>query len=168
MFKALRLVPVVLLAICLPGLSPAARADDHHDFHGRDYHHLDHREVVVWHGGRWVHDWHDGRYGWWWFAGGGWYFYPEPIYPYPTYIPPAVVVQQPPPSPAGLPPAQFWYYCDSPQGYYPYVASCNIAWRQVAATPAPQAPPAPSSSAPPPPPPPGPSDGTVSPGAPPN
>ena len=78
---------------------------------------------------------HHGRYGWWWLVGNFWYFYPEPIYPYPTYVPPAIVVQQAPPMPAGLPPAQNWYYCDNPKGYYPYVASCNGSWRAVAVTP---------------------------------
>ena len=57
------------------------------------------------------------------------------IYPYPLYVPPAVVMQQAPPVPTGLPPIQFWYYCDDPQGYYPYVASCNGAWREVPVTP---------------------------------
>ena len=150
-----RLSLAVLLAAGL--CASAARADDHHDFHGRDYHHLDRHEVEVWHGGHWFHDWHDGRYGWWWVVDGGWYFYPAPVYPYPTYIPPAVVIQQPPPTPAGMPPAQSWYYCDNPQGYYPYVASCNGPWRPVAATPSPPPPPSapPPGSAPPPPPPPG-------------
>jgi hypothetical protein len=112
-----------------------------YDFHGRDYRGFSPREVGVWRGGRWIHDWHDGRYGWWWFVGGGWYFYPQPVYPYPTYVPPAVVVQQPPPTPQGLPPAQNWYYCDNPQGYYPYVASCNGPWRPVPTSPPPGGPP---------------------------
>lgn len=145
--KYTQLMLVALLALGVSGMAGAARADEHRDFHGRDYHHLDHREVVIWHAGHWFHDWHDGRYGWWWIVDGGWYFYPEPVYPYPTYIPPAVVIQQAPPSPTGMPPAQFWYYCDNPQGYYPYVGSCNVQWRQVATTPAPAAPP----QAPPPP-----------------
>ncbi len=106
------------------------------DFHGRDFHRLAPRDRSVWRGGAWVHDWHDGRYGWWWRLGAFWYLYPQPIYPYPTYIPPAIVVQQAPPVPTGLPPAQYWYYCDNPQGYYPYVASCNGDWRPVPATPA--------------------------------
>jgi hypothetical protein len=120
-------------------LSIGSQAQEHlhgHDFHGRDFGHFSPAERSVWQGGRWVHDWHDGRYGWWWTVGGFWYFYPEPVYPYPTYVPPAVVVQQAPPAPTGLPPAQSWYYCDNPQGYYPYVASCNGTWHAVPATPA--------------------------------
>jgi hypothetical protein len=73
---------------------------------------------------------------WWW----GW----DPVqywaYPYPYYYPPAYYAP-PPPAPqapveaTGAPPPQFWYYCDNPQGYYPYVANCSSAWRQVTPTP---------------------------------
>lgn len=123
--------------------SPYAQAQEHHggpggghvDFHGRDFGHFSPHEQAFWRSGRWVRDWHDGRFGWWWWLGNSWYFYPEPIYPYPTYVPPAIVVQQAPPVPTGLPPSASWYYCDNPQGYYPYVASCNMAWREVPATP---------------------------------
>lgn len=111
--------------------------DGGRDFHGRDFGHFSPSERAAWVGGHWVHDWHNGRFAWWWTVGGFWYFYPEPIYPYPTYIPPAIVVQQAPPVSTGLPPASSWYYCDNPQGYYPYVASWNGAWREVSATPPP-------------------------------
>jgi hypothetical protein len=110
-----------------------------HGFYGRDYRYFGPHERGIWRGGAWRHDWYGGRYGWWWVAGGFWYFYPEPIYPYPTYVPPAIVVQQAPPVPSGLPPAQFWYYCPDPQGYFPYVASCRVAWQQVPANPVPPA-----------------------------
>lgn len=123
------------LLLAVSAAAPAQAQRRGSDFHGRDFHGFSPRELSVWRGGRWIHDWHDGRYGWWWFVDGGWYFYPEPIYPYPTYVPPAVVVQQAPPTPQGLPPTQNWYYCDNPKGYYPYVASCNGPWRPVPATP---------------------------------
>jgi hypothetical protein len=55
--------------------------------------------------------------------------------PYLIYVPPAIIVQQAPPVPAGWPPARFRYYCDNPAGYYPYVASSNGQWREVPATP---------------------------------
>ena len=137
-------VVAVSLALAMGAVAlPMAQAQSHrggHDFHGRDFGHLDRHERSVWRVGVWIHDWHDGRYAWWWQLGGFWYIYPEPIYPYPTYIPPAIVVQQAPPVPTGLPPAQYWYYCDNPQGYYPYVASCNSAWRPVPVTPPPSPP----------------------------
>jgi hypothetical protein len=101
-------------------------------FHEHDYH--------VWRGGYWAHDYHGGRYGWWWIASGLWYYYPAPIYPYPDpYVPPVVVAPPvaaaPAPAPAA-PPPQYWYYCDSAGGYYPYVPACPSGWRAVPATPA--------------------------------
>lgn len=94
------------------------------DFHGRDFHTFTPYESERWRGGHWLHAWHDGRYGWWWFVDGGWYFYPQPIYPYPGYVPP--VAPAPPP-----PNGQYWYYCYNPPGYYPYVSACNGPWRPV-------------------------------------
>jgi hypothetical protein len=99
-----------------------------------------------WHGGR---GWHGGRV---WpggpsrrghFVGGPRVFlglgvgvpvwYPWGYaYPYPAYSPPVVAESAPPayieqdtPSP------QYWYYCQSPQGYYPYVSACPGGWLQV-------------------------------------
>jgi len=114
---------------------PACAQRDGHNFYGRDFHSFSPQERGIWRGGRWQQGWHDNRFAWWWIAGGGWYFYPAPIYPYPSYVPPAIIVQQAPPVPTGLPPAQFWYYCDNPTGYFPYVAACNGPWRQVPANP---------------------------------
>ena len=133
---------IVAMGVIMGAGTVTAQAQHRHapDFHGRDYHRLVPRDRAVWRGGSWYRGWHDGRYGWWWRLGIYWYLYPQPIYPYPTYIPPAIIVQQAPPVPTGLPPAQYWYYCDNPQGYYPYVASCNGPWRPVPATP-PSAPP---------------------------
>jgi hypothetical protein len=83
---------------------------------------------VRWRGGRWWHGWHDGRGGWWWIVGPTWYWYPAPVYPYPDpYLPPAVA-----PAPPG-PPARLYYWCDNPQGYYPYVPQCYAPWRAVSA-----------------------------------
>ena len=28
-------------------------------------------------------------------------------------------------------PAQYWYYCSDPAGYYPYVSECNTGWQAV-------------------------------------
>lgn len=46
---------------------------------------------------------------------------PPPVYVQPS---PRVYVQSPPPQP-------YWYYCDNPPGYYPYVQQCPGGWRQV-------------------------------------
>jgi hypothetical protein len=64
------------------------------------------------------------------------YYYPPPV----VYAPPPVVYAPPvvvmPATPSYVQqPQQSWYYCDNPQGYYPYVSSCTTAWRQVPAAP---------------------------------
>jgi hypothetical protein len=131
------------LATCVPALAAPApqRADRQRppraEWHG-DIHRFGDHDWHLWRGGRWVHGRHDGRIGWWWVVGTIWYFYPAPIYPYPNpYEPPPVALVSPPlvgaPPP---PPAQHWYYCDSAQRYYPYVATCPEGWRAVPAVPA--------------------------------
>jgi hypothetical protein len=150
MTRNIKLSHLACAAAFLTGFSLPALAEPHHDefrdFHGRDFAHFSREERAAWIHGGWHHDWHDGRFGWWWAVGPYWYFYPEPVYPYPAYVPPAYDVQPPPPpAPAGMPPAQSWYFCDNPSGYYPYVASCSTPWREVPQTPppgsAPDAPP---------------------------
>lgn len=95
------------------------------------------------HGG----DWHGGGGGWhrgWWGPGWGYpyYGYPYPYtypypYGYPAYSPPVVegspqtYIQQEAPA------QQSWYYCQDPQGYYPYVRECPGGWQQVAPQPPP-------------------------------
>ena len=104
------------------GAPDHALADHFHgipDFHGRDFGHFSPAEREMWTGGRWVHDWHDGRLGWWWTLGDDWYFYPEPIYPYPSYVAPAA--------------AGGSYYCANPPGYYPSVQTCDAPWQAVPA-----------------------------------
>jgi len=62
---------------------------------------------------------------------------------YPHYAePPPVVVREQPP--AYIPPQQpaapvqnYWYYCQNPQGYYPYVKQCTHQWMRVVPTPLP-------------------------------
>ena len=109
----------------MPGRGPDARfargAIRPHDFGGHAY-----RGRVAWEGGRWRHEVHNGRDGWWWDVGGVWYYYPQPIYPYPDpFVPPVVV------APAPAPGAQFWYFCRNPRGYYPYVSRCVVPWQAV-------------------------------------
>jgi len=132
--RALLAAALVLSLAAAVAPVQAQRGPGGGDFHGRDYRHFGPDELRVWRGGGWRREFHDGHYGWWWVAGGGWYFYPAPVYPFPTYVPPAIVGQPAPPVSTGLPPAQSWYFCDDPRGYYPYVASCNGPWREVPAT----------------------------------
>jgi hypothetical protein len=112
-----------------------------------DIRYFDRHDLPRWRGGAWRQTRHDGRFGWWWVVGGGsWYFYSQPVYPYPDpYIPSVVVTQSEPvdstPDIVVAPAAasQSWYYCESSQGYYPYTASCPEGWKTVPATP-PEAP----------------------------
>jgi len=103
-----------------PG-DPGWRGDIRH-FADHDWH--------VWRGGHWVHGPHGGRPGWWWVIGSSWYFYPTPIYPYPNPYEPAPPWTLALPVPS-VPPAQFWYFCDESQRYYPYVETCPGGWKQV-------------------------------------
>ena len=75
----------------------------------------------------------------WW---GPYYYAPPPVVYYPPppvyYGPPPAAYAPPPPSapPAPVEPqSQSWYYCDHPQGYYPYVTDCSSGWHQVPAHP---------------------------------
>ena len=71
--------------------------------------------------------------------------YPYPYYPYyPNYAYPPVVVPQQPPyvyieqessQQASQQPAPqqkyYWYHCDNPEGYYPYIKECPSGWQKV-------------------------------------
>jgi len=65
------------------------------------------------------------------------YYNPYPYYPYypPAVVtvpssPPVYIERSPPPVNQPLP-SGYWYYCNNPQGYYPYVTECAAGWRQV-------------------------------------
>lgn len=124
------------------GGTPHAQSGPHGDFHHGDFHH-DHD--------RFRHDHFGVGFGFWdpwwdWGPADYWSYYYPSYYPpyYPDYysapppLPPAAGYAPTPGAPTqatGAPPPQYWYYCDSPQGYYPYVQNCGSSWRQVAATP---------------------------------
>ena len=118
-------------------------------FYGRDYAHFTPHEVALWNRGAWHQEFHDGRFGWWYAVDDIWYFYDQPIYPYPTFVPavvyipeeeeaPPVYVNSPPEPeqpPYGQPSAYYYYFCQDTQTYYPYVTSCNSPWQPVPAAP---------------------------------
>lgn len=100
-------------------------------------------------GGGWGGHYGGGYYG---YRGGYGYgvgigFYPSFGYPYYGYgyggypqttvienTAPPVYIQQTSPQSTALP-ANYWYYCLSPKGYYPYVKTCPGGWQQVAPSP---------------------------------
>ena len=55
------------------------------------------------------------------------------------YASPPVVVEQQPPTyvEPEQPQESYWYYCENPKGYYPYVQNCPGGWMKVAPQPAP-------------------------------
>lgn len=93
--------------------------------------HLTAEQRTAWQHGGWHHAWHNGHWGWWWVVGSGWFFYPEPIYPYPEYIGTDYYYDYY--NEFGAP-GYYWYYCEDPQGYYPYVQQCNGPWEPVPPT----------------------------------
>ena len=62
---------------------------------------------------------------------GPWY-YPPPVY----YSPPMIVS---PPAPVTYVEqantSNWWYYCETAKGYYPYVKECPAGWQRVPPTP---------------------------------
>jgi hypothetical protein len=89
----------------------------HSGWHG-DIRHFDHSR---WQGGHWWHGEFGARRGWWWIVGPDWYWYADPVYPFPDpYLPPGAATG-------------FWYWCDYYKQYYPYVGACPSGWRAVPA-----------------------------------
>ena len=95
--------------------------------------------------------WGGGHRGGGW--GPGWWLFPGIIaaeiltlpFRYPYYAePPPVVVREPPPTyipqQPTAPPQGYWYYCQNPQGYYPYVQQCTHQWMRVVPPPPPPGP----------------------------
>lgn len=81
----------------------------------------------------WRHASHNGRYGWWWFVGGGWYFYDEPVYPYPVFISDYAYYDDDNYGDYGGYAPDVWYWCNWPRGYYPMVQMCEVPWQPVPA-----------------------------------
>ena len=142
----------LVAATAMVSVATVAQADEHYRghemarpaWHG-EIHRFGFHDMEIWRGGTWFRGPHLGRAGWWWIVGGVWYWYPAPVYPFPDPYRPPVIVGPPPATPT-------WYFCQNPQGYYPYVSECFTAWQTVPAgtQPAPQPAPPPAQYAPPP------------------
>jgi hypothetical protein len=117
-----------------PG-SPGEHGERQHaEAWGGDIRHFRARDLDRWQSGHWSHEPHENRDGWWWIVGTTWYWYPQPIYPYPDpYLPaPAAAIM---PQHSGGASPEYWYYCADPAGYYPYVPQCDVNWQRMPATP---------------------------------
>jgi len=96
-------------------------------------------------GGAWGGPRYYGGGGWGWpgYYGGAWIgpgwgawgpgWWGPSVYPY--YVAPPVVIEQQPQTYIQSAPAPekqtYWYYCQNPQGYYPYVKRCSMGWMKV-------------------------------------
>jgi hypothetical protein len=132
----------ILLATLMVFLVPLSGYTAHSGVHGNV-------GITLGHPGWRSHyvDWHRHYRGWgprfYWggsiVVGPPWY----PWYPYsygyysapPTYVQPPPVYVEP-----QQPQQNFWYYCQDPQGYYPYVKNCPGGWMKVVPQPAPPKP----------------------------
>ena len=90
-----------------------------------------------WGGPRVTFGFYGGPY--WWGPG---YYGPGWGYPYGYAAPPVVVVPSEPRvyverdgAPATGQSQQWWYWCASAKGYYPYVSTCSEGWQRVAPQP---------------------------------
>ena len=137
-----------MLAGATAAIAPASEAAPYGGYgygpgYGRPGAHLNFGAGPARTGGRWVHGWHGPRYGWWWSVGSSWYLYPRPVYPYPAYYPPVVAGDEYGYAPRERDYAQgytrgpdrnpqrpeYWYFCQNPEGYYPYIQDCDN-WQQ--------------------------------------
>lgn len=113
-------------------------------FSSHDYRHFNRWEQSRWRHGHWHHGYHHGRYGWWWYLNGGWFFYANPIYPYPLYLSDDAYYDDyyydgggdnyndDYDDYSGQPASDgYWYYCRDPRGYYPDVRTCRSDWQRV-------------------------------------
>lgn len=57
-------------------------------------------------------------------------FFPPPVFEPTIAVPADGSAYIDPFTPPGMAPG-YWYYCDDPQGYYPYVGDCPNGWQQV-------------------------------------
>ena len=64
-----------------------------------------------------------------------WYYNPYPSNSYYAAQPPVYIEQGDPSTGQGS--GGYWYRCDNPAGFFPYVKECPLGWRQVVPTPSP-------------------------------
>jgi hypothetical protein len=149
--KSIRLAAIAFLAALGLGFAATSALAYGGGYHGGGHYY----GGGHYHGGYWGGGWHGSPY--WGFGislgvpypyWGPSYYYGAPAYGYgyPYYPAPGVAVPAEPPTyierndlpppdaapPAASAPANWWYWCPSAQGYYPYVKACPEGWQRVA------------------------------------
>lgn len=77
--------------------------------------------------------------GWPWWYGPPSYYYPyQPIIVEPAA--PIVYIEKGQVQAPGYQASNYWYYCHSPDGYYPYIKECPDGWERVTPQPPPPRP----------------------------
>ena len=129
---------VVAIAVGLMAVAESASARDRHGHHHHGHHHGARFSFGFWGGPGF---WGPGYWG----PGFGYWGPPAVVYapaPEPrVWVESDQAVATPPvssvPSDPNAP--QWWYWCGSARGYYPYVSSCTEGWQRVAPQPTPPA-----------------------------
>ena len=146
------LVTISFLTLMLNNLA-LAEGDGGGDFDGGDHHdgdshhhHSDHNHFILGIGGYYDPWLWGGYYNPGFFGPGPYgyrsYGYADPFFrPYYAYPPTVIVPSQ---SPVYIqqqkpkitqPKTNYWYYCQEPEGYYPFIKKCPSGWLQVAPQP---------------------------------
>ncbi len=117
----------------LGGVLSPAFAQSRHDERGRHYtppHHYQRVPYGHYYAPRWDYYRYPSR---------DWLGYPLGLYPFVPppviYRPPVFIVPAPQPQVyMERPQDQYWYRCENPDGYYPYVQECLGGWTRVIPT----------------------------------
>jgi hypothetical protein len=134
-FAVAALVGLALAAIAAPADATGYRGYYRGHSHGHShYYPRTHFSIGVWGPGYWGWPGYWGPYRGYYGPSyyGGYYGGPTVVYTEPRVY----VERDPAPAPAE---GQWWYWCQSAKGYYPYVNACPEGWQRVAPQP-PQAP----------------------------
>lgn len=123
-----KFIYIFLLATLVLFMVPLSSYAGYSRVHARANFTVRHAAWRGYHGGWYGHYYPWGPRFYW----GGSIFLGPPWYPYGYYTSPPVVAQPPPVYAEPEQPQQnYWYYCQKPQGYYPYVQRCPGGWMKV-------------------------------------
>lgn len=130
-FLAAALAGLTLLTAAAPASATGYRGYYRGPYHGHSHGYYGPRFSFGFYGAPyWPGYWGPGYWG------SSYYYAPPPVVVVPSE--PRVYVERDQ-APAAAPGEQWWYWCASAKGYYPYVSTCSEGWQRVAPQP-PQAP----------------------------